>query len=314
MKWTIRALAVLMACLASSAFGWGDEGHETIGAMADQLLAGTPAGARVHALLGDETLATAALWADQIKYRTNQWPDAVQFRAANPNHAAMHYTDIPFQEPKYRDDSIGARPDDVVHAIAACILILQGKPEAQSVFNDVNQKIALRLLAHYVGDIHQPLHVGSGYLDGLRFIDPNGYGKSYGDDFGANQLVFSTNKLHFYWDVTVVQQAMIEAGAQTPRQYAARLLARPAPPRDAAPLPEWPRDWANESLALSAQAHHVKVLHEENIIDRYTGKPRTLWRIADLSPDYLAWSGAAAQSQISKAGYRLAQTLEAIWP
>ncbi len=311
-----RFLCLLLCCgVMTSARAWTDEGHETVGAMAERLLAGTSAGARVRALLGDESLATAAIWADAIKYRTNHWPEAVAFKEANTNHAAMHYTDIPFEESKYRDDSIGARPDDIVHAIDACILILQGKPEQQTVLKDVNEKIALRLLAHYVGDIHQPLHVGSGYLVGTNFIDPNGYGQPYGEDAGANQLVFSTNKLHLYWDLTAVRQAMAKEGAQTPDEFAAKLLAQP-PPRlsEQGPLLDWPREWANESLALSAKAHDVQVLKEEETVNRYTGKPQARWEIADLSPEYIAWSTDTAESQIKKAGYRLARALEMIWP
>ena len=315
MKWFDRPLIVILMCIAASAFGWGDEGHETVGAIADHLIANAPAAAHVHQLLGDETLATASLWADQVKYRTNTWPEAIAFKAANTNHAAMHYTDIPFEETKYRDDSVGSRPDDVVHAISACILILQGKPQEQHVFSNVNEKIALRLLAHYVGDIHQPLHAGSGYLDGTQFIDPNGYGKPYGEDAGANQLVFGTNKLHFYWDITVVRMAMANAKAATPQEYAAKLLAQPEPAyATTSPLLDWSRNWADESIILSAKVHNVTVLKEEDQIDRYTGKPRPRWRIADLPPDYVSWAEATTDSQLAKAGYRLAKTLEAIWP
>jgi len=261
MKWAIWA--VVLVCGGSAALAWTDEGHEAIGAMADQLLAGTRAAAQVRGLLGNESLATASIWADSVKYRTNQWPEAIRFRVANPNHAAMHFTDIPFEEARYRDDSIGARPDDVVHAIDACILILRGKPDAQSVFNEVNQKIALRLLAHYVGDIHQPLHVGSGYLVGTKFIDPNGYGQGYEEDRGGNELFFGTNRLHLYWDLNAVRQAMAKRGVATPQAFAAKLLTQPAPLADISPLLDWPRDWASESLALSSKAHDVRILEEK---------------------------------------------------
>jgi hypothetical protein len=305
----------IIFCGISSAFGWGDEGHETVGAIADQLLVGTPAAEHVRALLGDETLSTASIWADQIRSRTNQWPEAVAFRAAVTNHAVMHYTDIPFEESKYRDDSIGARPNDVVHAIDACILILQGRTDEQTVFTNVNQKIALRLLAHYVGDLHMPLHAGSGYLDGTNFIDPNGYGKPYDEDLGGNQLILGTNKLHFYWDVTVVEQAMTNASVKTPLEYAAKLLAAPAPHWETlGPLLDWPRDWADESIALSARIHQVRITSEEDAIDRYTGKHRPRWHIADLTPEEIAWDDATAESQLTKAGYRLAKVLETIWP
>jgi hypothetical protein len=126
---TFYRFAVLFAfcSAAAGAFAWGDEGHRTIGAIADTLVAGTPAANHVHDLLGDETLSTASIWADQVKGREDQTPEMIQFKTENPNHSVFHYTDIPFEEPKYRDNSIGASSIDVVHAIPACILILQGE-------------------------------------------------------------------------------------------------------------------------------------------------------------------------------------------
>ncbi|MGA2174114.1 MAG: S1/P1 nuclease [Verrucomicrobiota bacterium] len=312
-----RVLTSLLVCVASSAFAWGDQGHRTTGAMADTLIAGTPAAQHVHALLGDETLCEASVWADVVKGRNDQTEEMLQFKAANPNHFVFHYTDIPFEEPKYRDDSIGATNVDVVHAIPACILILQGKPEAQTLFTNVSPRVALRLLVHYIGDIHQPLHVGAGYLDKTKFVDPNGYAGHYKDDQGANRLLFGgTNKLHFYWDITVVQRNMANANAPTPQDYAAKLLARPAPPwKTSGPLLEWDRAWANESLALSAKVHDVTVVDEDDSqVDYRTGQPRPQWHIQDLSPAYLDWSCKTAEEQMTKAGYRVAATLEAIWP
>ncbi len=316
---TLRSLLFLLfAFLAVPAvFGWGEEGHRTIGAMADQLMAGTAAARHVHELLGEETLSEASVWADTVKGRTNQTDEMLQFKAANPNHAVSHYTDIPFEEPNYRDDSIGATPTDVVHAIPACLLILQGKPEAQSVFKNVSPRVALRLLAHFVEDIHQPLHVGAGYLDKTTFVDPNTYSGHYGDDQGANRLLFGgTNRLHYYWDTTVVRADTNLAHVQTPRQFAAYLLAAPAPHwQTSGPVLEWDRAWANESLALSAKVHDVTVLDEDDSqIDDRTGQPRPVWHIKDLSPAYMAWSDQIAQEQMTKAAYRLAGMLEALWP
>jgi hypothetical protein len=318
MKVFRRLIILIISCASAlNAFAWGDEGHRTIGAMADTLIAGTTAATHVRDLLGEETLSTASVWADQVKGRNDQTPEMLQFKAANPNHSVFHYSDVPFEEPKYRDDSIGATNGDVVHAIPACILILQGKPEAQTLFTNVGPRVALRLLAHYIEDLHQPLHVGSGYLDKTRFVDPNGYTGHFGSDLGGNSLVFGgTNKLHFYWDITVVQFNMTKAHVETPQQYAAMLLAKSAPDwKTTSPLLGWDRDWAKESLALSAKVHDVTVLDEDDTQRDYrTGKPRPVWHIQDLSPQYIAWSCKTAEEQMTKAGYRLAATLEAIWP
>jgi len=313
-------LASLFTCAAApAALAWGEEGHRAIGAMADQLLTGTSAARHVHELLGEETLSTASVWADAVKGQMDQTEEMLQFKAANPSHAVSHYTDIPFEEAKYRDDSIGATNVDVVHAIPACLLILQGKPEAQKVFKDVTPRVALRLLAHYIEDLHQPLHVGAGYLDKTNFVDPNGYTGHYGDDQGGNRLSYggaTRFQLHSYWDTTVVRAVMKQAQVETPRQLAAYLLAKPAPAwQTSGPLLEWDRAWANESIALSAKVHDVVVTEEDDSQQDFrTGKPRPQWHIKELSPEYVAWSTKAAEDQMTKAGYRLAATLEALWP
>jgi hypothetical protein len=317
MKIIRRVRLLLLFCSASSALAWGDQGHRVIGAMADTLIAGAPAARHVRSLLGDESLSEASVWADLVKGRNNQTAEMLQFKASNPNHALFHYTNIPFEELKYRDDSVGATQVDVVHAIPACILILQGKSEAQTLFTNVSPRVALRLLAHYIEDIHQPLHVGAGYLDRTKYVNPNGYSGHFRDDQGGNRLLFGgTNKLHSYWDVTVVQRLMDDTGNPTPQYYAAKLLAQPPPPwKTAGPLLDWDRTWAGESVALAAKVHNVTVLDEDDSqLDYRTNQPRPQWHIKDLSPAYLEWSGKTAEEQMARAGYRLAATLEAIWP
>jgi len=310
-------LPVFVCCAATSSFGWGSEGHQTIGAMADKLIAGTAAAAHVHELLGDETLSTASIWADQVKGRRDQTPEMLQFKQDNPNHSVHHYTDIPFEERHYFETSVGATNVDVVHAIPACILILEGRARKQKVLSNVSPRVALRLLVHYIEDLHQPLHAGSGYLNGTKFIDPNGYEKPFKDDQGGNRLIFGgTNGLHFFWDTTVVRLNMTNEYAQTPGEYAAVLLNKPLPSwKDSGPLLDWDLAWAKESIKLSAKVHHVTVVDEDDSeTDFRTGAPRPRWHIKDLTPKYIAWSRKTAETQMIKAGYRVAETLEAIWP
>ena len=276
MKFRVQIIIPVFACfVATTAFGWGDEGHRTIGAMADKLIAGTAAATHVHALLGDETLSTASVWADVVKGRKDQTPEMLQFKQDNPNHFVYHYTDIPFEEPRYRDDSVGATNVDVVHAIPACILILQGRAGGTNPFYECS----LRGSPCGCWSITSKISInrcmcGTGYLDGTNFVDPNGYGKPFKDDQGANRLLFGgTNKLHFYWDVTVVQMNMANAHAQTPGQFAAALLSQPAPAwQDSGPLMSWDRDWANESLALSAKVHDVTVMDEDDSEKRFPNR------------------------------------------
>lgn len=52
---------VVTLLAASAAFGYGNEGHQTVGAIADKLIASSPnTVAHVRALIGNETLEHAS--------------------------------------------------------------------------------------------------------------------------------------------------------------------------------------------------------------------------------------------------------------
>ncbi len=59
--------AVAAVGTARLALGWGSDGHQLVGAVADTLIQGTHAGTHVKNILGTETLQQAALWADCVK-------------------------------------------------------------------------------------------------------------------------------------------------------------------------------------------------------------------------------------------------------
>src|SRR6266511_1624860 len=59
---------VLAAGVSPRASAWGNEGHQTVGAVADTLIAGTNAEVQVRTLLvAGESLSKVSLWADCAK-------------------------------------------------------------------------------------------------------------------------------------------------------------------------------------------------------------------------------------------------------
>ncbi len=183
---------LLELVLACSAQAYGPDGHKIIGAIADQRLAKTPTGARVSELLDGYSLQEASIIADTIK----QWdkpgiddpkvqkyfsshpkiaeqlraywkanPPATDAKSAIPSHHWFHYTDVPLEgAEKYGDGKAGRTQWDIVHMMGYCIEVLRGeKPENNE--RKITKPIAVILLAHFVGDIHQPLHVGAQYFD-----------------------------------------------------------------------------------------------------------------------------------------------------
>src|SRR2546421_11392815 len=65
----------------STAFGYGNEGHQTVGVVADKLIANSPnTVAHVRALIGNETLEHASTWTADCKYLFNlSLPDMRDF-------------------------------------------------------------------------------------------------------------------------------------------------------------------------------------------------------------------------------------------
>ena len=98
-------------------------------------------------------------------------------------HKAYHYTDEAIQRSKYALGSAGTRDFDVVAAITAAIHVLKGEP-APPPFNIKDKREALLMLAHYVGDIHQP---AARRLDLSRRRGPGGRPRCHGVRPGHRQ-------------------------------------------------------------------------------------------------------------------------------
>src|SRR5438046_5328949 len=116
---------------------------------------------------------------------------------------------------KYRDGSAGRSEWDIVHMIPYCIEVLQGRVPEQNE-RKITKPVALILLAHYVADIHQPLHVGAAYFDEQgRFAEPEKNKAALADE-GGNTFTLELSdepprrrgihkkKFHGFWDYDAV--------------------------------------------------------------------------------------------------------------
>lgn len=182
--------------------------HNLITDAAHQLL-DPAAKARVEELLaaGDTSVEDWGAWADEIKGGGPTDPETVEFLhdPANGDHETWHYVNLPLGSGGYEQAAaLGfTRDDDVVQSIRKCIPVLRGESDR---FSQVN---ALRLVGHFVGDLHQPLHVGCGFYD--RSTDPPTLlfdpqeivdrGLMGAHDKGGNDVSLpSSGKMHSFWD------------------------------------------------------------------------------------------------------------------
>ena len=235
-RWHLAGVvSTLAAMVTPSAMAFGPYGHQTVGAIADQLIAGTPTAKKVREVLGG-SLQLASVWADcaravessgsswtytqsgthkecaQFENETSQ-AAMVAFVKRNASrcggfashtqcrHKAYHFADIAIGQPRYDPTLPGANPSDLVHAMVAAITVLQGGASPAPI-NIVGQREALRLLTHYIGDLHQPLHVGSIYLsDAGQALTPATEKEAHEHtNAGGNQLLLKGWKLHAVWD------------------------------------------------------------------------------------------------------------------
>lgn len=327
------ALSFLAGTLFASApaYPWGPDGHRTVGAIADTLIAGTPAETQVKAILGGLSLQDAAVWADCAKgidpnknysytsegrypecriYETPQLEaemgDFVRRNDQNCSpksgeescHKQYHYTDIAIQHNNYSGSYVGSRDDDLVHAVVATAHVLKGDA-APAPFNLKDKREALLLLAHYAGDIHQPLHVGAVYLDAMgKKVNPDSGGfDPRTDTRGGNSIAAGGTNMHSKWDG-------IPARLKPDRLDTSIIQKAKATPRTGGGIYDWPAAWASDTLKAARAAYQGVT---------FSGLPGGHWS-ATLPATYTSDANALKEKQLEKAGARLAQLLQAIWP
>ncbi|HSB55494.1 MAG TPA: S1/P1 nuclease [Gemmatimonadales bacterium] len=137
---TLIGLAFAPAAPQSGNAVWFSEAHRLVARIAEARL--TPAAREaIRRILGQETLTQAASWADQVRGHR---------RATAP----LHYVNIPLGASSY--DSAAYCPSGrcVIGAIDRyrSALVAPATPP-------VERAEALRFLVHFMGDLHQPLHV-----------------------------------------------------------------------------------------------------------------------------------------------------------
>lgn len=317
----ITTAAVL--CIASGARAYGPEGHETVGAIADRLLQGTPTEAAIKQLLGTN-LQIVSVWADCAKsvksgsFKKNpQFPECDKFDsekarledyvARNGAHTAYHYTDVSNLHRDYDSAYAGAETKDIVHAVNAAIVVLRGQATPQP-FKFGDKREALSLLSHYIGDLHQPLHTVALYLDDNGApIDPDRVKDARDlppfETIGGNALRLTKGNLHSKWDG--VPSELQAGGARFEQMVSdARFVPRPS-----GNVMTWSRQWASESIQLGTVAFEG-LRFGTSALD---AEKRKYWPTTFIDePGYTARADALKQLELTRAGARLAQLLQEV--
>ena len=188
---------------------WGQVGHYVTGEIAEYHL--TPAAReRVNTILGNRSLILSTVWMDDIRSES-------RFDYTSTWHWATIADGKTYEETEQDEGG------DIIWALETLISELKGGglPEEE-------EREKLKMVIHMIGDIHQPLHVGTG------------------EDRGGNDVrvhwMGSNSNLHRVWDSDIINSLQMsytelakELNTATPDQ-----------------IVEWQsatvRDWAHESV------------------------------------------------------------------
>lgn len=151
---------------------WAKTGHRTVGEVAQKHLKGKTKRA-IKKLLDGYDLAFVSNFADEIKAdrRYNKF-------------FPWHYVNFPADE-KY-GETAPSEEGDLIQAIEYCIKVIKDSDSKRE-----DKVFYLKMLVHFVGDLHQPLHAGRAEDKGGNDIQVRWFGE------GSN--------LHRVWDKNMIE-------------------------------------------------------------------------------------------------------------
>lgn len=247
---------VLFSLSMNATNNWGKTGHRTVGKIANEHISRETA-KKISQLLDGESLAFVSIYGDEIR--------------SNPKYnsfAPWHYVNFEGDK-KYMEDEINPK-GDVIQGIKTCVLEVRNKENSKE-----DRAFYLRMLVHFVGDLHMPLHTGNKH------------------DYGGNKVKIKwfgePTNLHSLWD-----SGMIENYKMSYTELAFNL--------DITSKEENKKlgkgtlvDWAHESRLLALKVYE-SAKNDEN-----------------LSYKYMYEQFPLVRTQLQKGGVRLAKVLDEVF-
>ena len=158
-------------CLYASE-DWGKTGHRATGEIAEKYLT-KKTKKEIDKLLKGNSIAFVANYADEIKSDDN-------YRKYGP----WHYVNFPFESTYETHPK--SESGDLIAGINTCITMLKNENTSQA-----DKVFHLKMLIHFIGDLHQPLHNGLAENKG-------------GNDIQVRWFNEGTN-LHSVWDTKMIE-------------------------------------------------------------------------------------------------------------
>lgn len=151
---------------------WGQTGHRATGEIAQQYLS-KAAKKEISKLLNGKSLAFVSTYGDEIKSDSEY-----------KKYGSWHYVNLPAGASKYIAED-ASTDGDLLIAIRKSVEVLKDKNAPKE-----EKEFYLKMLVHFIGDLHQPLHTGRGEDKGGNDIQVRWFGE------GSN--------LHRVWDSDMI--------------------------------------------------------------------------------------------------------------
>jgi hypothetical protein len=254
------------------AFAWGDTAHQVICEIAFRL-AQPATQAEIQRLILSDPVAAYPDFSESCVYPDHPFPKKVRIRNLE------HYINLPRDSNGIQSDECPTADLCVLTAIISDATILSSKTET-----DANRLVSLMSLGHWVGDIHQPMHV------------------AFKDDRGGNYIKVTgcPKNLHDVWDNCLVGYVVPDGVSKA----VAALMQTITPEKQALWASPSPRIWANETFVLAkAPSTRYCVMHDQSC-DPPADKTLT------ITNEYIETNKPVVREQLQKAGVRLAHLLD----
>jgi len=230
------------------------------------------------------------------------WPDFQKRKKGTIQNARReeHFVNV--------DRSQGSITSEDCGKVQKCLFTaIHDDEDALKHSKGVDQLIALKFLGHWMGDLHQPLHI------------------SYEDDLGGNDIPVSPaagcGELHAVWDDCIPEDLRQQMGANKgPTDFGTKLQAEITDEQRA----KWRQgtlvDWAEESYAVTRKTDTKYCLMEgasccyDTHSCEFAGgkdKGKETKRLTHLLHSYDDGEVDKVKERLKKAGVRLAAVIEA---
>lgn len=251
-------LIITIGLCSISAFGWGQKGHDVTASIAESHLTPT-AYTAISNLLDGKSIVYWANWLDNASH-TPEYAYSKTWHYKNIDDG-IAYEEAPLLE-----------TGDVVRAINDQVANLQKTDASKE-----EKQLALKILVHVMGDIHQPMHMGHATDLGGNRWNVNYFGRE--------------SNLHSVWDSSVPEAAHKWTYSEWNDQ-----INRPSENEIAIIIADGcPEKWGEETFEICKEV--------------YAKTPQG----SNLSYDYIGEWTPIVEQQLLKGGLRLADLLNSIF-